>query len=238
MKKNLSLVMACVFIWANTAFANYPGPDVNSSEAPATDNVTYYVTPQPVLSWTKGNILEICQNKCGQTDAEIVYASYRGKGFPAETKAKPKKENTGYTVVYQLPGSKAWETITRQMITNQVSSANVNLPTKTPEGLPIQQMQYKYIEESGLFFMENETTTVYVWGVIKINDQIIAQNICIIDRKTGKTTFSTTNVEIKITHWAELGKCLGIVAGIATTVGLLVFWAPGVIIAATPGLGI
>jgi len=105
------------------------------------------------------------------------------------------------------------------------------IPASAPDGTPILQVQYNYSEEAGIVTFENENYYGMIWGIIKKeNGQIIGRNMFIVDKKTGVQTLST--VDIKITHWAELAETLGIVAETTTPAGGMVFWAPGIIIAA------
>ena len=63
----------------------------------------------------------------------------------------------------------------------------------------------------------------------------IAFDVYIIDKSDPKQIHRTITVyDVKITHWGKTVRTLGIAAAVTTSVGLLVFWAPGVILAAAP----
>ena len=265
MKQYISVIMALVFFWANTAWAaKLPGP--KSPPLPETQTAsddTFLLTAEPMLSWTNDNYLVICKANCGIPKPDMVYALYQGQGFPARTYTRivPVQASTPtYIIQYRLEGNASFWTITMSMLVsqppksgptsgpaNRPASGSVdgsvivqpnmpaNLPATAPDGTPILQVQYKYFAETSTIIFGNEDYYGMIWGVIKKNNgEIIGHNMFINDKKTGMRTLSTNNVDIKITHWAELAKTLGIVAGITTTVGMLAFWTPGIIVAATP----
>lgn len=137
---------------------------------------------------------------------------------------------------------KIMRTTPQGMMVNIVETHNVrfredvyktpSIPASAPDGTPILQVQYKYIEEIGVVNFENEDYYGIIWGINKKENSLISHNIYVVDKNTGNTMLSTTNVDIKITHWAELAKTLGIVAETTTPASAMVFWAPEIIIAA------
>ncbi len=238
-KQIISLLLVCVFFWANLLWAApIPQPDNEEPEtetsgpaAPASTDALKLGT-KPVLSWTEDSVLAICVANCGATNASKLYAYYNGASFPAGTQSYNVKEDTSWYVLYKLPGS-SWQRITNSMLGSQPAARTANIYADTNQtqnngGYRVwtKNKKGKYEEMN----LSNEDFAVLV--VPNQWDQKGRPNnftVVIKDRATGHVIIHVKNV--KITHWGKTIRTLGIAAAITVGIGTVVFYAPGILLA-------
>jgi len=226
-KQIISLVVLLLFAWADVWAIPTPSEsDANQSASIPTDVFSY--TSEPVLTWNPDRFLVICLENCGSTEAVNVYARYKNGPFPGGTKTRTTPVGNLWTVEYALSGSSQYLPIKKDML--------FKLETTPTAENPPQEVKYKAWKNKG--GKKGEVIQTPDWAVFAypiVRDKKGRGEVywvIVKDRATGKLIVPAMNV--KITHWGQTIRTLGLFAALTTTAGLLVFYAPGVIIAATP----
>ena len=242
-KQIISVIIASVFFWSNFlwAGATHPQPtgpqaQSNAPSAPANPDALKLAV-EPVIKFTTDNILVICAANCGSTAASNFYAYNNGASFTDGTQAWAIEETGTWFVLYQLPGA-TWQRVTNSMLGKAPSATETGSATdnNTHKNQP-SKVHYRVWKKQGKKWQEvnldNSTTSVMVVPVYwdekgrPINFTMIAK-----DRQTGHIIIQAQNV--KITHWAKTVRTLGIATALTVGFYCAIFYAPGVILAATP----
>ena len=241
-KQIITTITICIFLWTSIIGAsNLATPNGTPQQVAENGNILQ-LNSEPVISITSNHILIICKANCGAKNAEKVYALYQGKKFPpgtnfqvVETKLREKKI---YTVEYQLPDNTAWFPITTNMVTDtppQLSSTEPPMEQPTTISMRYQRLEKKGKNKRGKDqWQVVEDNNFIVLGIPLVYEKgkPVVMNVIVKDKETGNIIVIAPNV--KITHWGKTIRTLGVVAGLTISAGVLIYWAPGVIIAATP----
>jgi len=226
-KQIVSLIVlvsfACAEAWA------IPSPDTETRQPASISADTFSYGTEPVLTWNPDRFLVICLENCSSTNAVNLYARYKNGPFPGETKIRTNPAGNLWTVEYALKGSVQYLPIKKDMLFKLEA-------TPTASENPGQEIKYKAWKNKGGKkgeVIQSPDWAVFAYPIVRDKKgRGEVYWVIVKDRQTGKLIVPAMNV--KITHWGQTIRTLGLYAALTVTAGYLVIYVPGIIIAATP----